>query len=209
MYKIQVMYDSYITEEEERMIEVALEEVTELFPSLWITVLEPNRADQAVDSAFSEDTTCRKNAVDILKKVNEYTGKNKYTIFFTSERLFAPVSDVAASNVGTKYALEGIGTDNIALHSLAEMRPYGLEHEMYKVEHLMCYIVANLVFGLESGCEEQRCLMHKTKTLQEDFDQVMFEEHGEHRLCPKCREEALGKISISDRLTDSFVEYNF
>lgn len=202
-----VMYDSNMTIEEERMIEVALKEAVELYPNLNLLLMQPdteesNMADVALQKARSKDGAV--NAIDILRIISKGADDN-YAITITSKKMYVNPKTDLGINAPEDIDVTDISSDNAALYSISETRALEMEDQMHLMQHYICDYIGQLAYGLEHTCEDPKCMMQVLKT--KNLAKVAFmEEHAKKRLCEKCRKKLLARMSIDERIAPSYLD---
>lgn len=204
-----VMYDSDMTIQEERMIEVALKEAVELYPNLNLLLMQPdaeesNMADVALQKARSKNGAV--NALDILKMISRGADDN-YAITITSKKMYLSLPTDLGINVPNDIDITDISSDNAALYSISETRTLELEDQMHLMQHYICDYIGQLAYGLEHTCEDSKCMMQVIKPKSSDLVQIaLMEEHADKRICQKCRKKLLDKMTIDERMAPSYLD---
>ncbi len=206
MYDFLVMYDSCVTEEEERIIELSLIEAAHLFPNLNLVLMRPGTdehlplADMAIEKARVNEKGAI-NAVDILRTISK-GADGGYAIFFVAKELYINMAEIGLPNLVVDEVIDA-DSDNAFVYSICYMRTLDLEDQIYLLEHSVCTAIGQMVFGLNSDCPDPKCMMHQINSNEEMLNLIRNENHDEGRLCKKCREKLLNSISVSTRLTPS------
>ena len=209
MFSFLVMYDSCINEQEERMIELSLVEVASLFPSLNLIIFQPGEyeilplADIAVEKS-RPDKNGAINAIDALKMVSKGAAEN-YAILFVSREMYVNVSDLGIDSNKTENVIDVL-SENALVCSIGSLRSLDLEDQIHMVQHSVCNAIGQLVFDLSDECHDRTCMMYKVGSEQETLELAKREDHGKQRLCKKCLQKSLNKISVEDRMTPSRID---
>ena len=206
MYDCLVMYDSFVTEEEERIIELSLIEAAHLFPNLNLVLIQSDSyeylplADMAIEKARKNEKGAV-NAVDLLKTISK-GADDGYAILLVKKEMFINMAEIGHPGKVVDE-ITNIASDNAFIYNIGCTRSMDLEDQMHMAEHSICNAIGQLVFGLRQECSDPTCMMYQTHTAEEMTEFIRRENHDEERLCKKCREKFLNNISVSARLTPS------
>ena len=208
MINFLIMYDSSITIEEERMIEIALTEAAELFPNLNLLMMqpdedEPNLTDIALQKARSKGNAA--NAIDLLKMISKGADDN-FAITITSKKMYLNLTDLNIADAANDIDVTDVSSDNTALYSIAEARTLELDDQMYLMQHYICDYIGQLAYGLEQDCKDTKCMMQVIKPKSDLLKIARMEEHATERLCDKCRAKFLKRMPYDTRTAPSRLE---
>ena len=199
-----IMYDSDVSEQEERMIEVSLDEAVNLFPNLNILLMQPNdgenfvMADEAIKKArISADGAV--NAADVLKTIS-IGATGGYAMLFLTKKLYALPKDLGLGQE-VPSEITDVSSENAFVYDIGGLRDVlELDDRMYMMNHMVSNAIAHIVFDLKPECKDPDCMMFKgTKSSLDVLELARRENHDGQRLCEKCREKALKKIPYYER----------
>lgn len=213
MINFLVMYDSLVTEQEERIIELSLKEAADLFPNLELVLMQQDSneyvplADAAIEKSRSDENGDI-NAADVLYLASKGAGDD-FVILFVAKNLYIDLFDQTKEQGEMKKVnnVAGVASKNAYVCSIGTFRKMDLEDQMHTVEHSVCNAIGQIIFGLEQECQNPTCMMHTVSSNEEILSLARKELHGQDRLCKKCRERLLGKIPVSARMTPSRIDY--
>ncbi len=184
MYGFLILWDSSVAEQEERLIEVALKEAIEVFPGCTFIAVRPDSKEMPISVADSIvlSASIEKNLVsasDIAKTIEDIR-KDILGISAEVYVIFVTAIDIAPD--------QNTAPAKIVVQSFNDYKNLALEDEMYCFLHSFCSTIGALL-GLSSAriCENDKCVMHSAKNTEELLEQARLEDHGELRICEKCK----------------------